>query len=450
MTTKVTNIIIPDRFRQEYGNVQELADSIKRYGLIHPPLVDISPDGKITLVAGGRRMQAVKLLGLEEIPVTDRANMTLMEQKEVEFEENHKRLDTTWWEDALAVAEMHDLKRAEFGTKLRGPSDESNIEGWTQDKMAAFAGESVGHISYLLRIAKMLRSTPKVNEAGEPNGIWACTGYKDAVRFLIATTTGQKASEEINRRRAVLEAATQSTESPESPAPLVSPDESNQASKPPIENTAVINGTPKDYLTCNFKDDLIEDSASCIVALDPPKVAWPIIKQHLRQSNGYAVLWFTSFSDWESYHRSLDGQVFRMGYPLVWNRIKATDKSEWPHASTATYGLVVSKGLHSEVEKPAPSVVAALPDTPDYLPVQVLDFSINQFTNDGMAVNCLWGVDPVDVASLARVPVFYEGDAEKYDRAVKKLTLYYQETVPNIRVITRQQAIEELNKYNCL
>jgi ParB family chromosome partitioning protein len=54
------------RFRKEYGDLTSLKDSIKLLGLLHPVLVDED----YNLVAGGRRLQAHKELGLKDIEVT--------------------------------------------------------------------------------------------------------------------------------------------------------------------------------------------------------------------------------------------------------------------------------------------------------------------------------------------------------------------------------------------
>ena len=48
------------------GDVAGLADNIRDIGLLHP--ISISADG--ALLAGQRRLEACKLLGWTEIPVT--------------------------------------------------------------------------------------------------------------------------------------------------------------------------------------------------------------------------------------------------------------------------------------------------------------------------------------------------------------------------------------------
>ncbi len=68
----IEDIHVGERDRSDFGDVQELADSIASVGLLHP--VVVTSDG--TLVAGGRRLAAVELLGWSEVPVTVAANIT--------------------------------------------------------------------------------------------------------------------------------------------------------------------------------------------------------------------------------------------------------------------------------------------------------------------------------------------------------------------------------------
>ena len=69
-TLKITEVE-PNRdqprkvFNQE--SLEELADSIKTYGVIQPIVVS-QEDGYYSIIAGERRWRAAKLAGLEEIP----------------------------------------------------------------------------------------------------------------------------------------------------------------------------------------------------------------------------------------------------------------------------------------------------------------------------------------------------------------------------------------------
>ena len=76
-TIPIGQIEIGARFRKQYGDIDQLAFSIKTKGLINPITVGVAEKMKVKretdlpfiLLAGGRRMQALKSLGYSMIPV---------------------------------------------------------------------------------------------------------------------------------------------------------------------------------------------------------------------------------------------------------------------------------------------------------------------------------------------------------------------------------------------
>ena len=59
MDKKIKDIIILDRVRKDYGDIEQLAQSISNIGLLQP--VGISPNNE--LLFGERRIKAFELLG---------------------------------------------------------------------------------------------------------------------------------------------------------------------------------------------------------------------------------------------------------------------------------------------------------------------------------------------------------------------------------------------------
>jgi len=57
------------RHRKVEENIQELIDSIEQFGLLQPPVL-FQKDGRYELIAGQRRLRAVKELGWDKIPAT--------------------------------------------------------------------------------------------------------------------------------------------------------------------------------------------------------------------------------------------------------------------------------------------------------------------------------------------------------------------------------------------
>jgi len=99
--------------------LQELADSIKQFGLLQPILVQDRKD-YYEIIAGERRWRAAKLAGLKEVPVIIR-NYTDQEIVEISLIENIQREDLNPIEEALAykrlLEEFH-LKQDEVADRV--------------------------------------------------------------------------------------------------------------------------------------------------------------------------------------------------------------------------------------------------------------------------------------------------------------------------------------------
>ncbi|MDP9478042.1 MAG: ParB N-terminal domain-containing protein [Actinomycetota bacterium] len=90
----IKDIEVGERRREDYGNIPELAESIERYGLIQPIVL---AEGN-RLVAGGRRLEAVKRLGWSEVDARSMGELAEAELREIEAEENERRKDLTPYE----------------------------------------------------------------------------------------------------------------------------------------------------------------------------------------------------------------------------------------------------------------------------------------------------------------------------------------------------------------
>ena len=144
-----------ERQRRELLEIDVLADSIDRLGLIHP--IVITREGE--LIAGERRFAAVNSLGWTSIPVQYVDELEPTKLRAIELEENLKRQDITWQDQVRAVTEYHRLRRAER-------SD------WSQYDTATAIGLSQPHVNKLLQITeeaergnKLIYEAPKLSTA---------------------------------------------------------------------------------------------------------------------------------------------------------------------------------------------------------------------------------------------------------------------------------------------
>jgi len=87
-------IVIKSRIREELGDIKILADSIRKHGLINP----ITVNEKYELLAGFRRLEALKFLGYKEIECNVVNAKSKLEKFEIETEENIVRKEFTEFE----------------------------------------------------------------------------------------------------------------------------------------------------------------------------------------------------------------------------------------------------------------------------------------------------------------------------------------------------------------
>jgi len=149
--------------------LQELADSIKQYGVLQPLLVKKKGD-YYEIIAGERRWRAAKLAGLKEVPVVIR-EYSKQESMEIALIENVQREDLNPIEEALAYQQLI----SEFGLK--------------QEEIAARVSKSRATITNSMRLLKL---DPRVQELlmrgdisnGHARAILAVEDHDD--QFLIA------------------------------------------------------------------------------------------------------------------------------------------------------------------------------------------------------------------------------------------------------------------------
>jgi len=103
----VEEVQIGDRLREEYGDIDGLAESLEKHGLIHPIVLDADNN----LVCGGRRLAAAMLLGWEQIEYREVGALSEKERRLIELEENRRRKDLTPYEEAKNIVEQAETAR---------------------------------------------------------------------------------------------------------------------------------------------------------------------------------------------------------------------------------------------------------------------------------------------------------------------------------------------------
>ncbi len=153
---------VTKRVRTDFGDIFQLASSIKANGLLHPPVINDDPTGekKYILVAGERRIRACIFNGMTEIPVTHFADMNDLDRKICELEENTVRQDLSWQEQIEAVRQLDELKREKYGSGTQSRQS----TGWTIEDTAKTLGVSKGSAGGDIKLAKDLLERPDLRK----------------------------------------------------------------------------------------------------------------------------------------------------------------------------------------------------------------------------------------------------------------------------------------------
>ena len=153
-------IIFGDRKREDYGDIEDLALSIKQKELINPITVTLQSDGQYKLVAGGRRFTAVKYLGHSEIACRVYENeLSEMELRAIEIEENIKRKDFTFLEECQAKRDLLEIQKAIHGEKRSTSPDASGV---SLRDIASVLGVSPATLSQDIKLAETVAQFPQL------------------------------------------------------------------------------------------------------------------------------------------------------------------------------------------------------------------------------------------------------------------------------------------------
>ena len=153
--------------------LEELAESIRRNGIMQPIVVRQLNGDAYEIIAGERRWRAAKLAGLATVPVVIR---TLEDRQALELAliENIQREDLTPLEESAGYQRLMD----EFA--------------YTQEELAGIVGKSRSHIANLLRLLALPEAIKSMLDDGR-----LTMGH---ARALLGVTDAQELAEEMVRR----------------------------------------------------------------------------------------------------------------------------------------------------------------------------------------------------------------------------------------------------------
>lgn len=175
---KLADITVEDRAREDYGDINELVESIKNKGLIQP----ITLNSNLKLLAGGRRYKASTLAGLVEVPAIIRETEDHIDELEIELFENLHRKDFEWWERAALTKRIDDYFREKHGDR-----------NWSGRKTADAMEAPVTTVARQLNLAAMIEVMPELKELKTA----------DEAEKLVKKMGEQQVTAELRRRQQI-------------------------------------------------------------------------------------------------------------------------------------------------------------------------------------------------------------------------------------------------------
>ena len=192
-----------DQPRREFDEekLQQLADSISRYGVLQPLLVRDMGNGRYQLLAGERRWRAARLAGLTELPV---------QLKELEDQ------------GVLEVALSENLQREDLNPMEQAGGYRRLMEEFslTQEEVAARVGRSrpaVANTLRLLSLPKTIQDMVQEGALSEGHGR-ARVGLDESVSLPLALQACEQGLS-VRQLERLASAAAKAGREGESPAP---------------------------------------------------------------------------------------------------------------------------------------------------------------------------------------------------------------------------------------
>ena len=166
----LSNITSNNRIREDMGDIDGLCRSIKQYGLIQPIVLARAEGSNASLVAGGRRLTAVRKLGWTHL----RHGVDFVWRDEdiasvqgrllvsgMELEENIRRKQLHWAEELSSKAKLFEIMQQLHGeSKGFGAGRSGTFSGFSIRKLADMLDENPSTTSRDLELAAFVTKHP--------------------------------------------------------------------------------------------------------------------------------------------------------------------------------------------------------------------------------------------------------------------------------------------------
>lgn len=288
------------RQRRELEDVPALANSIAESGLINPIVVTRD----LRLVAGERRLEAHKLLGYTHINVQYTDELTEIELHLIELEENVRRVDLPWQDQARAIDTYHKLQQSQ------------NPE-WSIDKTAEA-------LNLPRRVVEEQSAVAQELDKGNARVVAASkyTTARDVVR------------RDKERRKAAVAAEVRETVNP---TPMDAPVVEKILHASFLDWAKTYNGPKFNFLHCDFPYGQSHGDGSQITGqilggyADGQEVYWGLLealaenKERLLDESCHIIFWYSMYEHQRTLDFLTEELDFKMEpFPLIWKKNAGT------------------------------------------------------------------------------------------------------------------------------
>lgn len=334
-----TNISLATRLRKNYTAIEELAESLTRFGTIQPIVVRpaLAEDGVDTewvCVAGGRRLSAMGTLGTSVLVHSATSVPGVMGfvltteisedySREIELEENIQRENMTWVEQVNAIAEIHKLKARQAA--LTG-------EKWGSRETGKLLNKGHVSVSYAIAVADAIRLDPELAKCDGPYQVLKkiVERKEDEVLAIRAKTLGATVAPAVDHLAEPIDEDDDAEPSAVQPMnqtiriPLFSMCQHGDAiaklySLPAGSIDHIVTDPPYGIEMSNFIQDVTRVEATHGVAAN--EILFPklfLAAKHVLRPSGFFVLWCDQMQ-WQSLYDLGIAAGFRVQrWPLTW------------------------------------------------------------------------------------------------------------------------------------
>lgn len=171
-TVEIKLIVAAERIRADLGDIDGLCTSIKKFGQIQPIVLGHLGD-EIVLIAGGRRLAALRRIGVTTLKHGEnfvwRDEVAESEDKKLRFksmeiEENVKRKELSWQEQVEGKRQLLQIMQAIHGVARSGQMYKDE-KGFGSNRLAAMLGEAQSNTSRDLQLAEAMSQIPGLKSA---------------------------------------------------------------------------------------------------------------------------------------------------------------------------------------------------------------------------------------------------------------------------------------------